>query len=128
METLCKERWTVEQERQLYEEESATDLNASAVLNLLQSNNEFTIQSMRDLSLDFKKYSLRKLVKKLNKIKSVAVYDILYFFSFANQEDLISSSILNCISNKSSAFFLSRNKSVLPLSKKFVHTLAFALS
>ena len=64
----------------------------------------------------------------MSKIKSLIVCNILYFLSYGKQDNLISSIISNCIANERSAFYLGRINLVLPLSKKFVHTLAFALS
>ena len=73
-------------------------------IKYFDGNNDSS-QIRRDLEIDFNKYSQWKLSNKMSKIKSVNVYDMLFFLNVGKREDSICRIISNRIGNIKTSFF-----------------------
>ena len=129
MYALEKAVWTVEQERQLWEDEQDINIHIAASIGIPSlSWHKVKPDSELWIYLKFDDYTCQKQTQKLGKIRNKVMYHTLSFASVPRNQDSISSILLNYDGSKSKSLNIGLVGKFPLMRKQFIQSIIIAWS
>ena len=127
MEKYDVQSWTVEKERQLYEDE--LEINWKISTSWVLSKDAYSLSERKSVVSIYYIYQYfwqRKLAQKISKLRSDIKYDDWVLKTLTNKQDIVAGILENCEGSENKRIKLSGDRTIPRLNSKFIDAFTFA--